>query len=99
MGQIGKQESGGQAKTQETLEAFEAHYSALQVQPSTRPLDEQALVLALHSPFGAVGAHRREPQQGIERETSQSSGVDAKAQIPLGDQGLPEQRQSQGTHG
>ena len=69
------------------------------MQPGTRPLDEQALVLALHSSFGAVSPHRREPQQGIERETPQGASVGTDAQITLGDQGVPEQRHSQSTRG
>ena len=63
------------------------------MQPGACPLDEQALVFALHGPFGPVGAHGREPQERIERETAQRPRMGTDAQIPLREQGMHGQRQ------
>ena len=62
-------------------------------QTGARPLDEQALVLAADRPLGPVGAHRPESYQGIEVETTQSTGVRADAKIELVEVGPQRERQ------
>ena len=93
MGQIGCQEPGSEPKAQETLHAFDADHGALQMQPGAGPLDEQTLVFAVHGAFGPVGAHGRQPQQRVERDTAQRPRMGPDAQIPLREEGLHGQQQ------
>jgi hypothetical protein len=62
------------------------------------PLDQEAVVLALHSALGSMGAHSDEPEQSIEVETAECSNVGADAQVPLGEQRSHGERQADGHH-
>src|SRR4029450_10496496 len=73
--QVAKQEPGYQPKAQQGLHAFACHYGALKIEAGAGPLDQEALVLALHSTLGPMGAHSDEPQQGIEGEKGEGSHV------------------------
>jgi hypothetical protein len=80
------------------LHAFDRHYGALKMEAGAGPLDQEALVLALHSTLGPMGAHGDEPEQGIEVETAECPNVGADAQIPLCEQGSDGERQADSHH-
>ena len=69
---------------------------ALQPEAGARPLDEQALVLAPDGPLRPVGTHRDKAQERIEIEAAQGAGVAADAQVALREEGLCDQRQTDG---
>src|SRR5262245_59540157 len=94
---MGTQESHGEPKAQEALEAFKAYHGALQMQPGTGPLDEQTLVLTVHRPFGPVGAYSRQSQERIECDAAQGPGMALEAEIPLREQGVCRQWQPERT--
>ena len=80
-------------KPRRPCRSFDADHGALQMEPGAAPLDEQTGVFALHGAFGPVGAHGRQPQQRVERDTAQRPRMGTDAQIPLREEGLHGQQQ------
>jgi hypothetical protein len=56
--QVAEQQPGGDGKPYEGLHPLHPHHDALQPEAGTRPLGEQALVLAPNRSFRRMGPHR-----------------------------------------
>ena len=90
--QVAEQQPGGEGEPEEGLHPLHAHNDALQPEAGTRPLGEQALVLASNGPLRRMGPHRDQPEEGVEVEAAQGAHMAADAEVPLLEEGLGQQR-------
>ena len=82
----------GQSDPDDDLQSLDDHDPTEEPLVGPCPLDQQALVLPAHGTLRPVGAHRGQPQEGIQVEAAQRARVRPDAQVEPLEEGVEGER-------
>ncbi len=90
-----KKQPSGQAEPSEELDTLNGHDRSLQAEAGSRPLDEQPLVLAPNGSLGPMRARGHEPEERVEIEAPERTGMRPHAEVAFLQNRQSEQRHRQ----